>query len=293
MCAQRDLKQILPWAALELSARALAPPRAAAARARLPPAQPQQPPTRFSPIHKFLNINTKLSEVDFGCGRALSLRLLSPSSDLMTFTERDIAASPLRGCLPFWAFLWPGGYAITRWILHAASRVKGHVVVDIGSGCGGAAICARLQGAAAVIANDTDAFACMAVADNSRCNGALGITTCSADLLPLLPLPCHAAAAVAQLEQLVPPPLSPAPRLLLLGDMLYDHDVGLRALALADAAVARGWRVVTGDPGRCIAVSQARRLGKLVATYDLTQELRANNHGMTSASVYVAGGDAE
>jgi predicted nicotinamide N-methyase len=295
MHAHRRLKPSLSCATRLFRAQVLASLRAAAPRTRFLPAQPHPPP-RFDPILKFLNINTKLTDVDFGFGGAVSLRLLSPSSDLMTFTERDVDASPLRGNLPFWAFLWPGGYAITRWILHESSRVKGHVVVDIGSGCGSAAICARLQGAAAVIANDTDAFACMALAHNSRCNGASGITTCSADLLPTLPIPCLASAAITRLDQLIAlcsPIAYSAPRLLLLGDMLYDHDLGARALALADAAVARGWRVATGDPGRCIAVSQSARLGQRVATYDLTQELRANNHGMTSASVYVAGGNAE
>jgi predicted nicotinamide N-methyase len=152
-----------------------------------------------------------------------------------------------------------------------------------------------MQGAALVIANDTDPFACIAATHNSTCNGAADIITCSSDLLPLRSNSHDAFAAVTALEQRVslhaPHVSAAAPRLLLLGDMLYDADIGPRVLALADAACSRGWRVATGDPGRCIAASQTHRLGTRVACFDLSQELRANNHGMAQSSVYVARGD--
>lgn len=252
--------------------------------------------TPFNSVKKFLYINTTLAEVDFGCQQRqrMSLRLLSPCSDVVNFTEKDISASPLRDFLPYWAFLWPGGYAITRCILDGSIQLQGHVVVDIGSGCASASIGAKMQGAALVIANDTDPFACVVAADNSKCNGTSDVITCSLDLLPLRSNPHDACAALAKLEARISqlaPHASCAPRLLLLGDMLYDCEIGPRVLSLAEAACARGWRVATGDPGRSIAVSQRWRLGKLVATYDLNQELRANNHGMSSSSVYLAGGD--
>lgn len=86
----------------------------------------------FNSTKKFLYSNTALAEVDFGCRQRISLRLLSPSSHVMNFTENDIAASPWGTFLPFWAFLWPGGYAITRCILDGSIQLHGHVVVDIG-----------------------------------------------------------------------------------------------------------------------------------------------------------------
>lgn len=233
--------------------------------------------------------------LDFGCGKSMSLRLLSPSSDVMKFTERDILASPLGSNLPFWAFLWPGGYAVTRWLLEGCCQLQGAVIVDIGCGCASASIAAKMQGAAVVIANDTDPFACIAAADNSRCNGASDVLVSSLDLLPLLPTPAAASAALAALEQRIslsaPHVTCHAPRLLVLGDMLYDGEIGTRVFSLAAAARDRGWRVVTGDPGRSIAVAERRRLGKLVASYELNQEMRAHNHGMATSSVYVAGGE--
>lgn len=257
------------------------------------PGRQKASPTNFNAIQKFLSINTSLTQVDFG-SKSISMRLLSPSSDVMNFTERDVFESPLRSNLPFWAFLWPGGYAVTRWILEGSCSLEGSVVVDIGSGCASASIGAKMQGAAAVLANDTDPLACIAAADNSRCNGVAGVTPCALDLLPLQPSPRDAAFAVTALEQRIarcaPHVSEKAPRMLLLGDMLYDGEVGPRVMALSEAACARGWRVITGDPGRSIAASQGPRLGKCVACYDLSAELRANNHGMASTSVYIAGG---
>jgi predicted nicotinamide N-methyase len=240
-----------------------------------------------------VDINTSIVEVDFGC-KSLSMRLISPFSEVMKFTERDILASPFGSCIPFWGFVWPGGYGLTRWILEESCDLKGSVMVDIGSGCASASIAAKMRGAAVVIANDIDPFACAAAVENSRCNGTSGVTACQADLLPVLPNQYHACVALDVLHQLIAlraPGLPPhAPRLLVLGDMLYDSEIGPRILALAEAACTRGWRVATGDPGRCIAVSQGRRLGKRAATFDLNPELRANNHGLSSTSVYVAGG---
>ena len=258
---------------------------------------PRLLPTQFHPTYKFLDIHTTLTDVDFGCGKRMSLRLLSPSSHVMNFTERDVAESPLGCNLPFWAFLWPGGYGITRWILEGGRSLQGSVVVDIGSGCASASIAAKMKGAAAVLASDTDPFACIAAADNSRCNGVSGVIATPLDLLPPLPNHASASAALHALEchiALCAPRVSrSAPRLLLLGDMLYDGDVGPRVLALARAACTRGWCVVTGDPGRSIAASQAWRLGQRVARYDLGPSLRASNHGMACTSVYVSAAEHE
>jgi predicted nicotinamide N-methyase len=258
-------------------------------------AQQRQPQTNFNATQKFLSINTALVNVEFGPSKSMSLRMLSPSSKVMNFTEQDVLESPLCCYLPFWAFLWPGGYAVTRWILEESSNIRGAVVVDVGSGCASASIGAKMQGAAVVIANDTDPFACIAAKDNSACNGASGVIPCALDLLPPQPTPHDASTAVLALEQrlalLAPHVSHRAPKFLLLGDMLYDGELGPRVLALSEAACAHGWRVVTGDPGRAIVATQGQHLGSRVACYDLPSQLRASNYGMTSASVYIAGGN--
>ncbi|VDM72919.1 unnamed protein product [Strongylus vulgaris] len=56
---------------------------------------------------------------------------------------------------PFWAFYWPGGQAVTRYILDNVSLFYGANVLDFGCGCGSASIAASMVGAN-VIANDID-----------------------------------------------------------------------------------------------------------------------------------------
>lgn len=57
---------------------------------------------------------------------------------------------------PFWAFYWPGGQALSKYILEHPELVKGKTVLDVGSGCGASAIAAKIRGAERVIANDID-----------------------------------------------------------------------------------------------------------------------------------------
>uniref|UniRef100_A0A8C9FND8 Electron transfer flavoprotein beta subunit lysine methyltransferase n=1 Tax=Pavo cristatus TaxID=9049 RepID=A0A8C9FND8_PAVCR len=57
---------------------------------------------------------------------------------------------------PFWAIYWPGGQALSRYILDNPCVVKGRSVLDLGSGCGATAIAAVMSGASQVLANDID-----------------------------------------------------------------------------------------------------------------------------------------
>ena len=77
---------------------------------------------------------------------------------------------------PFWSIYWPGGQALTRFIIDEGPKIiknlrskKIHVnkeenavvkVLDIGSGCGASAIAARMAGADEVLANDIDEGLC-------------------------------------------------------------------------------------------------------------------------------------
>jgi len=53
---------------------------------------------------------------------------------------------------PFWAFAWPGGQALARYVLDHPGLVAGRRVLDLGSGSGLVAIAAAMAGAAAVVA---------------------------------------------------------------------------------------------------------------------------------------------
>jgi predicted nicotinamide N-methyase len=83
---------------------------------------------------------------------------------------------------PFWAFAWPGGQVLARYILDHPDIVAGRRVLDLGCGSGLGAVAAARTGAQVVIANDIDPVACVAAAMNARLNG-VEIVTSSADLL--------------------------------------------------------------------------------------------------------------
>lgn len=71
---------------------------------------------------------------------------------------------------PWWAIYWPGGQALARFILDNGAEIFRQIralkkeraesevirVLDIGCGCGAAAIAAKMAGADDVLANDID-----------------------------------------------------------------------------------------------------------------------------------------
>ncbi|XP_072876708.1 electron transfer flavoprotein beta subunit lysine methyltransferase isoform X2 [Chlorocebus sabaeus] len=57
---------------------------------------------------------------------------------------------------PYWAIYWPGGQALSRYLLDNPDVVRGKSVLDLGSGCGATAIAAKMSGASRILANDID-----------------------------------------------------------------------------------------------------------------------------------------
>ncbi|CAE1225622.1 ETFBKMT [Acanthosepion pharaonis] len=71
---------------------------------------------------------------------------------------------------PFWAFYWPGGQVLARFLLENRHYVEKKSVLDIGSGCGALAIISKMLGATRVVANDIDPVAITAIEMNSSLN---------------------------------------------------------------------------------------------------------------------------
>ena len=83
---------------------------------------------------------------------------------------------------PFWAFAWPGGQAIARYVLDHPALVRGRRVLDFAAGGGLAAIACALAGASQVEAAEIDPMAATAMTLNAAANGVdLGVIT--ADLV--------------------------------------------------------------------------------------------------------------
>jgi predicted nicotinamide N-methyase len=89
--------------------------------------------------------------------------------------ERNIAP-------PFWAFAWPGGQALARYLLDHPRAVAGRRVLDFAAGGGIAAIAAARAGATTVEAAEIDPLAVAAIALNAAANH-VEVTPLAGDLV--------------------------------------------------------------------------------------------------------------
>jgi predicted nicotinamide N-methyase len=147
---------------------------------------------------------------------------------------------------PFWAFAWPGGQALARYLLDHPQTVAGRAVIDLASGSGLAAIAAARAGAAAVTAYDVDPLAAAAITMNAAANGVAVRAVC-ADILGRDEVPGGAG-------------------LVLVADAFYERDLACRVMRFLGRARACGAAVLVGDLGR--AYLPADRLRPLAA-YDV------------------------
>ena len=100
----------------------------------------------------------------------ITLYLAGELTPLWHATEEWLATQNMAP--PFWAFAWPGGQALARFILDHPGRVAGQRVLDFGAGGGIAAIACALAGAASVEAAEIDPLARAAIALNAAANSA-------------------------------------------------------------------------------------------------------------------------
>lgn len=175
------------------------------------------PPAAFVRAHTRLTAPPLLPEI--------RLHLANEVFGLWEQTESELLAEMPP---PFWAFAWPGGQALARYVLDHPDLTAGNSVLDIGSGCGVVAIAAALAGATAVTANDVDPFAAAAIAVNAGTN-AVAVSATDEDLL-------DGDGGGASL--------------VLAGDVCYEQALAGRVLRFLARAHARGAQIILGDPGR-------------------------------------------
>jgi predicted nicotinamide N-methyase len=145
---------------------------------------------------------------------------------------------------PFWASAWAGGQGLARYVIDHPEVVAGRRVLDLASGSGLVAIAAALAGAATVTANDIDPYALAATTLNAEANG-VTVVRSHGDLL-------EGDGGDAEL--------------VLAGDVFYSRPMVAQVLPFLQRVVARGARVLVGDPGR--AFLPRHRL-RLVASYEV------------------------
>ncbi|AUG51892.1 class I SAM-dependent methyltransferase [Thalassospira marina] len=147
---------------------------------------------------------------------------------------------------PYWAFAWPGGQAITRYILDNPDLVRGKKVLDFACGGGMQAIACVMMGAAEVTANDIDPVAITATRLNAARNN-VSFTTVTDNLVGKN---------------------GPEKRwdVIFAGDVCYQQDMADAVLQWLMGEALLGTRVILADPGRTYAPT--RNIDEL-ETYDV------------------------
>jgi predicted nicotinamide N-methyase len=161
----------------------------------------------------------------------IRLHLADDALGLWQRTEDDLGAGQPP---PFWAFAWPGGQALARYVLDHPGLVAGRSVLDLGSGSGLVAIAAAMAGAATVLASEVDPLAVAAIGLNAQANG----TRAPAIAGDILDGDAGDAGDAAGAE------------VILAGDVWYSRPMAERVSGFLDRAMARGASVLTGDIGR-------------------------------------------
>lgn len=212
-------------------------------------------------IHKYTVISTDHLTPE------IKLHIITPKCTLWHIPADD---SPFRD--PYWAFYWPGGQSISRYILDHSSFFKNLNILDIGCGCGACSIAAFLAGAKQVIANDVDDVACTSAAMNAQLNNAASnIRLSNENFLMDDRWKQHLDNVDC----------------VLIGDMFYNEEFSTLLIDFIAQLLRFGKTVLVGDPGR---LSFHRVQGKynerLLAEYILPENSCLENNGFTTSSVW-------
>jgi predicted nicotinamide N-methyase len=145
---------------------------------------------------------------------------------------------------PFWAFAWPGGQGLARYLLDNPDTVAGRRVLDLAAGSGIVAIAAAKAGTAQVRAVDVDPVAMAAIGLNARANN-VAVAGTLGDIL---------AGDAGDAD------------VVLAGDVFYSKALAGRMLKFLRRAARGGARVLVGDPNRALL---PRPLFRALATFEV------------------------
>ena len=159
----------------------------------------------------------------------LTLHLATHITPLWEATENLLTQTDMPP--PFWAFTWPGGQALARYILDHPQVVAGRHVLDFGTGNGIQAIAAMIAGARSALANDIDPVSLVAARLNAKLNK-VRIDTESSDLVGKI---------------------DPHWDLVIAGDVCYEQQASDAITEWLRRIAATGTPVLMADPGRTFA----------------------------------------
>jgi len=145
-------------------------------------------------------------------------------------------------CEPYWAFCWPGGQALARYLLDHPGIARGKRVLDFGTGCGVQAIAAAMT-RGHVLASDIDPLSLAATQINAQLNN-VRIDLTGKD---------WTGTRTNRFDVVVA------------GDMTYEPNQATEVVAWLRRLSARGTLVLLADPGRGFLPAGA---GRQLASYD-------------------------
>ncbi|XP_014468598.1 PREDICTED: protein N-lysine methyltransferase METTL20-like isoform X2 [Dinoponera quadriceps] len=192
----------------------------------------------------------------------------------LTESRRDVVRTILNNTEdPFWSIYWPGGQVLGRFILDERERIFGRRgakggalrILDLGAGCGAAAIAAKSIGPWQVVANDINEVACVAIAMNAMLN--------DVDI-------------EVSWENLLKRPPEDLYDMIFVGDLLYDEEITNILITWLENAHARGARIYLGDPGRHGLTENLKKRLRLLRRYSLPENVKRENHGYDTATVW-------
>lgn len=172
----------------------------------------------------FIRDNTQI-----GCAPLIpeiKLYLATEVTPLWQMTEERLAEAGLPP--PYWAFAWPGGQGMTRYLLDNPHVVKGRRILDFAAGCGIAAIAAKKAGAVTSLAVDIDIFAMTAMRMNAGLNGV-------------------AIEAVRGVDTTIAPA---DVDVIIAGDVCYEQSMAARMMRWFTLCREAGIEIYMADPGR-------------------------------------------
>jgi predicted nicotinamide N-methyase len=207
----------------------------------------------------------------------IDLHLATEVVPLWRKTEEELKAEGVPP--PYWAFAWPGGQALARYVLDHRDTVAARSVLDFGTGSGLVAIAAVKSGARMVVAADTDGFAAAAIGLNCWANG----------------ISCMRRKPAAEANgfgrrgekfEIVTEDIIGRPcnwDVILVGDMCYERPLAERLLEWLGDCARHGATVLLGDPGRTyFPENGAVRL----ATYRVQTTRELEDREIRETSVY-------
>ncbi|XP_078273590.1 electron transfer flavoprotein beta subunit lysine methyltransferase [Rhinoraja longicauda] len=211
-------------------------------------------------LREFIVRNTEA--VSGSLSPEISLRLLTPRCP---FWRQAARLWPFGD--PYWAIYWPGGQALSRYILDNPAVTRGKKVLDLGSGCGASAIAAFMSGATDVLANDIDPLAAIAIGIN-----------CELNKIP--PLRVTTENLIGKIEEKYD--------VILLGDMFYDEELATDLhIWLTKYKRLHGPEILIGDPGRAEFTKYiGQNWLQKVSEYELPTSTKEENYGLTSSSIW-------